>query len=344
MSDIKTSYKKLNGSAFLSSNRLYIGQDHLLSIHNNFFSEEYLRFYYKDIQSIITRKTSRGKILNICFSIVLILFLFFAAILAGGWSVFFFVLVAIGLIPFFINILKGPTSISHIQTPIQTAKLSAIRRIRSSEKALAQLIPLVENTQGVLNKGLFEGINQHEESKASYKTHYKILKHENGIFHLILFSLLVLSSALIIVDIFYQNLILSLIGNAVIMSIAVLLIISLVKQKNSDLYKSIKTMAWSTIGYLCIITVFSYVISFIVTIQNQETINSQWELIEKISGISPLSNPWLLGLSIFSFVFSFVIGISGIVLTAKFRKEYESMQGIHRSVKEDSIPRELENE
>lgn len=336
MSDSKTSYKKLKGSTFLNSNRLYTGPDHLLSIRYNLFSEEYLRFYYKDIQAIITRRTSKGKILNICFSIVLILFLIFALMLTGGWSVFFSVLAAIVSIPLVINILKGPTSISHIQTPIQTAKLSAISRIRNSKKVLSRLKPLIEKNQGVLNEELIKQGIQDDKSEDSFKPFNVILKHESGILHLIMLSFLILSSILVAVDIFYQNVILSLINNAFIAAIVVLLIISLIKQKGSDLYKSIKVIAWSVVGYLCIITVSSYLVSIIITIQSQEPVNNQWELIKKISGLSPLDNPWLLGLSLFGFVYSFFAGISGIVLTVKFRREYAKTQGTEKSLKKDS--------
>jgi hypothetical protein len=343
MSDIKNSYNKLRGSSLLSSNKLYVGPDHMLSISSNFFSEKYLRFYFKDIQAIITRKTSKGKILNICFSVILTIFLFFAIILSRGWSVFFGVLSSICLILLIINILKGPTSVSYIQTSIQTFRLSALRRIKSAQKAITQLKTLIEETQGVLTGDLIERLRNREKSEDTYIPFYKVLKHENGIFHLSVFSLLALNAIFISIDIFYQNIVLSLISSTVVMAIVVLLIIALIKQKNSDLYKSIKVVTWSIIVYLCIITISSYAITLFVTIQNQEVAYNQLELLKKISALSPLSNSWLLGLSIFSLAYSSSIGISGILFIMKFQREYRSMQE-QGPVKNESIPLGLNHE
>ena len=338
MPDININYKRLKGAAFLSSNRLYKGPDHLLSIGSNFFSEKYSRFYYKDIQSIITRTTSKGKILNVIFALLLILVLIPALMSSGRLSVFFYILAVIVFIPFIINILKGTTSVTYIQSPVQTAKLGALNRVRGNERAITQLKPLIENAQGTLTEDLIAEIRHHEKSEISYEAPQKILKHENGILHLIVFSLLIFTAVFTAVDIFYQNFIFSLINSAAALTMIILLIIALIKQKDSDIYKSIKAMAWSTVGYVCIITFFSYILSFIMTLQDQRVIYSQWELIKKISELSPLSNPWLLGLSVFSFIFSFVIGISGLVLIMKFRQEFESMQETRQPAEKDSSP------
>ncbi|MBN2419755.1 MAG: hypothetical protein JXL81_10250 [Deltaproteobacteria bacterium] len=344
MSDINIPYKKLKGSAFLSSNRLYMGPDHLLSITGNFFSEEYLRFYYRDIQAIITRKTIKGKVLNICLSAGLILFLTFAVLLSGAWSIFFVILSAVFFVPLLINFLKGPTSISHIQTPIQTFRLSAIHRMKNAIKAVTQLKTLIEQTQGVLTDDLIERLRDRENSDASYKNLLKIIKHENGLFHLIVFSLLTFHTLFIGVDIFFQDLMLTLISNVIVAAIAILLIIALIRQKDSDLNKIIKGLAWSIIGYLCLIIIFSNILSFFVTIQNQEIVNNQLELIKRMSAISPLSNPWLLGISVFSLVFSLFTGITGIVLTLKFRKGYNLMQEEQRPVEKGFVTSGLKNE
>src|SRR6185503_16307515 len=54
-------YRRLPGreSGLLSYSRLWLGPDHLLLARTTFFSEEYKRFYFRDIQAIVMRKTRR---------------------------------------------------------------------------------------------------------------------------------------------------------------------------------------------------------------------------------------------------------------------------------------------
>ena len=42
------------------SSNLWLGKDHLLLVESNGYSERYKRFYFKDIQALIIRKTKVG--------------------------------------------------------------------------------------------------------------------------------------------------------------------------------------------------------------------------------------------------------------------------------------------
>jgi len=46
---------------------LYAGKDHLLSVYNSVYEEEYRRYYYKDIQALVIRKTPRRDIWALIF-------------------------------------------------------------------------------------------------------------------------------------------------------------------------------------------------------------------------------------------------------------------------------------
>jgi len=58
----KFPYKKLPGSlrGFIRRASLWEGSDHLLSVSGTRFSEEYRRFYYRDIEAIIIQKCPRA--------------------------------------------------------------------------------------------------------------------------------------------------------------------------------------------------------------------------------------------------------------------------------------------
>ena len=91
-------YKKLPGSKkgfLIGKYTLYQGADHLLLIYSRFGVEDYKRFYFSDIQSIITRKTIVGRIQNITLGCFIFLFLLPAFLFDGGWSIFYVVVSAV---------------------------------------------------------------------------------------------------------------------------------------------------------------------------------------------------------------------------------------------------------
>ena len=55
-------YRKMRASrnGIGSSSRIYLGEDHLLSVESNLSTEKYYRFYFSDIQAIIVRRTDRA--------------------------------------------------------------------------------------------------------------------------------------------------------------------------------------------------------------------------------------------------------------------------------------------
>ena len=89
-SEIPT-YIKLPGKKkgfLIGYHTLWQGPDHLLQIYSRMGVEDYKRFYFNDIQAIITRKTIAGKIQNIVLGLLLLLFTLPAVLNDGGWSAF----------------------------------------------------------------------------------------------------------------------------------------------------------------------------------------------------------------------------------------------------------------
>ena len=129
---------------------LWLGTDHLLYIFSRFGIEDYKRFYFKDIQAVITRKTATGKIQNLVLSIFCILFSLMALYLKGGWSVFNWSIAGLMAIFLMINWLRGPTCVSHMQTAVQTEKLHSLYRLKTAKKVMNRLRLLVEQVQGKL--------------------------------------------------------------------------------------------------------------------------------------------------------------------------------------------------
>ena len=73
-------------------------------------------------------------------------------------------------------------------------------------------------------------------------------------------------------------------------------------------------------------------------------LNDQWLLIKQTSKLSPMEYPWLMGFSVFSLSYSFIIGILGLYLTLKFQKESRPSQDTEKASEKDSFTIELNNE
>jgi len=141
--------------AFVSSvsSSLWLGKDHLLLVESNGYSEKYKRFYFKDIQALIIRKTRVG----IIRAIVLGVIAFFFALLAiatrdevVGLSIMgsiAFLLAVIGVS----DVLFGPTASCSLRTAVQVEQLPSLNRARRAQKVLELLKPLITAAQGSMS-------------------------------------------------------------------------------------------------------------------------------------------------------------------------------------------------
>ena len=155
MADAPIPYRKIRGtgSGAFEYTSLYAGPDHLLQVTSTGYSENYRRFYFRDIQSITVRKAGGGKVVNGILGGLMLLCLIIGLQVGGaglfGWSVpgvLFLVLLGV-------NVLRGPTCVCQIQTAVQTRKLASLKRLRQARKFLDQLRPQIEAAQGALPPG-----------------------------------------------------------------------------------------------------------------------------------------------------------------------------------------------
>ena len=145
-------YRRLPGrtSGFLSYSRLWLGPDHLLFARTAFFAEEYKRFYFHDIQAIVTRRTELREILSACFAFIAIVFGVMASFTDSGWQAFLLVMTGGFFVALIVNWLRGPTCICHVRTAVQNEELSPLKRFRVARKVIERLRPNLEKAQGPL--------------------------------------------------------------------------------------------------------------------------------------------------------------------------------------------------
>lgn len=141
---------------------LWLGPDHLLFVSNAFGVERYRRFFFKDIQAIVARRSARRLILNLIVGgCGLVIALGAAASIIGSTSAdsgteqqvlgslaFTLSVLAAACLGYVIaNTLLGPGCVVHVQTPFGVEKLTMPSRLRAFDKISARLAPLIEAAQ-----------------------------------------------------------------------------------------------------------------------------------------------------------------------------------------------------
>jgi hypothetical protein len=323
-------YNRLPGKKknFLGGlNTLWLGADHMLSIDSKRVSEDYKRFYYTDIQSVVIRKTIRGKIQNLFLGLFCGLLTLLAALMGGAWVIFFGIMAGLFFLILLFNCLLGPTCECHLRTAVQTERLPSLNRLRSVRKAMDRLRPLIEQVQGILTP---EAIEENALKEARQETSpsvtskaRKALRHEHGSFHSILFCLLLAWGLFSGIFVFYNHVAVTLLSSVITMVTGVFVIIALVKQHESDMKDSVRAITWTSLGFVCIDFFLNYILFFVTMVKHPEAVHSQWELFKAFSKLSPMDSPWLMGIAVFSVVCSFTLGVFGLISLKGFRQEHE---------------------
>lgn len=146
--NFKDNYKRLcSGWHIFYRYTLWMGKDHLLHIATGIFVEEYRRFYFRDIQSLIVHKSNSWLVWNF----VLLFLAFVSAMIAVAFSDIARMvagMMAILLIMFvLISFIRGPGCVCYIQTAVQTQKLRSISRLNKAQKIMDFLKPIIIESQ-----------------------------------------------------------------------------------------------------------------------------------------------------------------------------------------------------
>ena len=157
-----TSYIKLPGRglrraiAAISAPRcrLWLGPDHLLAVESTMASESYRRFYFRDIEGFVIRRTAGRQIWNwaLLAGALITAGPFVAVWYSAGESIAPLVVAAViaafWLVFILINTFRGPTCQTHVRTAVQLEQLPSLSRLPVALKVLAILRPAIEEAQG----------------------------------------------------------------------------------------------------------------------------------------------------------------------------------------------------
>ncbi|HBC86138.1 MAG TPA: hypothetical protein DCZ94_04200 [Lentisphaeria bacterium] len=156
-------YRKIcKGGDFLRSSRIYMAEDHLLYVLSNGYTEEYRRFFFKDIQYIVLCQTRSWWVYTGIWGFIgagILAMMFFAASEFGEMTAS--VIAVLGFLPLMVNFLLGTSARAVIKTITSEEKISLTPRYRSSLKVLAEIKAKIEVVQGRIDKSsLIPGAGQ----------------------------------------------------------------------------------------------------------------------------------------------------------------------------------------
>ena len=346
-----STYQKLPGKKkgfLVGYHTLWQGSDHVLQIYSRLGVEDYKRFYFNDIQAIITRKTDTGKIQNFVLGALTGLFGLFAVTSGGGWSIFNAIIAGVMLLVLIINVFKGPTCKTYLLTAVQTEKLNSLHRLKTTQPVMNRLRSLIEQVQGRINP---ETLAQQPADVFTNQTRHalpgmrkrplKAKKSEKGRVHLALFAFLVVDSLFIAFSFFYTHVALSLLGTAVSMLLAICVIVALVKQHESNLKQSLRNITWAALGYVCFSFVAGYVVSVALTFKHPEIWRNQWEMLKLLSNTSPWESPLLMTIDIIALCGALIIGIPGIFMLKHPQPAIHKPSALPASAAHPSAPKRI---
>ncbi len=322
-------YRKLSGAANLAGySNLFLAQDHLLLVHATNFNERYKRFFFKDIQAVILKKTVAGKVWNIIWACLASIF---AVITIASETPFLWIIAGVFVAILIVNCLFGPTCSVHIKTAVQLEKLDALARMRKADKALAIIKDRVQEAQGLLSAEQMQLAHQEAQTPPAYVdplpayTPASIpsglpLRPYDSKVHVILFILLLLLAVTNALQIVVNSLAVVTADLFLTAGTIAAAIVALLKQRQSDLRVGTQRLTWAAGIFVGVTLVIGWAETMVLSFKNPEASGNQWELIKAYAELVPLETPWLLAILLFNAVGAVALGGIGLWLLRDLRQ------------------------
>lgn len=140
------SWHRLFRFSLVSIHELWLANDHLLSLNRTSIYENYQRFYFQDIQSVIFKKTKMQLIKNIVLTLLCLLMSYisydnhFGPISLSITTIF--ILITIW------NYFKGSSCKVYLVTAVQNKELPMLKLVKQANRFIKIIQPLIEREQG----------------------------------------------------------------------------------------------------------------------------------------------------------------------------------------------------
>ncbi len=306
---------------------MWTGEDHLLCLYSTGLSEDYKRFYYRDIQAITTQQTPQYIIQSVLLVLLTLVLAYPSIVLSGIPATIFMIMSGLFMAFLIVHLLRGPTCSCYLYTAVSKEELPSLNRLKNAVTALDIITSLIEDVQGRLrpddikNKSdeITAPVSKGIKTRISSSKADSPVKHYSGNPHLLLFSILLLNGFINSADFFISHVSITGASTVSYWILAVLVILALVKQHGTNLGTKLRSLTWITLGYIILCYIAGTAIYMIVGFKNINAMGSHIEMMKLISELSPFDTPLLLGYYTVSIIFGIAAGMAGLVLTRKFR-------------------------
>jgi hypothetical protein len=310
---------------------LYLGDDHILAVDSNGFSEDYKHFYLSDIQAIITRRTRRGVTWSIVLASMIACSLMGALFLENEpVRIFFWVLSGAFLVFLSVNAFRGPTCVCDIMTAVQEDQLPSLNRLRVARKVIETLRPAIERVQGRLSPEELQ-TNQTEvianpmpslRERRQPRGRKHQTRHYDGTMHMITFALMLTDGVLTGIDLLHHTATMTAVSSFLTALYCVCIVVALVKQYESDIPGTVRRITWASIGFVCVSYFLSYVL-MVTTLMTRrpEKMVTQWDMYRAMLDLSPQDSLLVMGIYAFAAACSLVLGALGLVRVKRHRED-----------------------
>lgn len=316
---MKSEYKKLpgKGKSLLGTSTLWVGNDHLLTAEASLATERYRRFYFKDIQAIVMRKTAWGKTLNFLYGALLFICGIILLTLGMDSIYFLFAFIVFFGILLGINLLQGPTCEVYVKTAVQTERLRALTRLKKYRKAMERIKSCIAQVQkpltqsDILNGFCAPGQSQHQQREISL---LKDNKSERGFIHIALFGVMLLSAAIMAGWFKWQHTLIPILSILVSVTGSILVILALVRQHQTDIDTPLRTFAWISVVYFGISLFLDYLLFEFSYMENTPFYDRHQAALNQSIVSFIMDNPVMVWIRGGSAVFALILGVIGLWL------------------------------
>jgi hypothetical protein len=316
---------------------LYLADDHVLAVDSNGFSEDYKRFYFSDIQGIITRRTRRGGTWSIVLALMIACSLMGALFLEKeAVRIFFWVLSGAFLVFLLVNAFRGPTCVCHILTAVQEDQLPSLNRLRVARKVIRTLQDAIESVQGRLSpeeirtretEAMINPVpSLHEIRQPRDRKHQ--IRHDAGTLHMMTFALMLTDGVVTGIDLLHHTVTMTVVSSLLTAACCICIVGALVKQHESDIPGAVRRITWGSLGYVCVSYFLTYILAVLtfpkLMSRRPDSMMTQWNMYRAMFDVSPQDSLPVMGVYAFSATCSLLLGALGVVRVKRHRDDSAS--------------------
>ena len=306
-------------AAFATRASLWLGKDHLLCIDTSGYTEDYKRFFFRDIQAITLRKTggmrTRAAIYGFLAGVCALLALVIQDL---GATVIMSIIGVPCAILLVANLALGPMSVCQIHTAVQSEELPSMNRLRRARGVLDRVRPLIEAAQGRLSPAelQFNLTNPPLPESPPVIARYAApkppepIRHAAGKTHLVLFCLLLADLPGTVTAVAFKSDWMDALGWLMVLLTVGFAIAALIRQHNTDLPPGLRSIPKFSLAanVLFFVTSVGYGFYFVVT--NPGAARHKLDVLE---------DPFVMAMTVISTTISVVLGALGLIRLRRFR-------------------------